>query len=267
MYDGGKNGAGVYQQIINIIPKHDIYFELFLGSGAIYRNKLPAPISFLFDIVPELIESWKSKVRPGDILQLCDSVLFLETSMVLINFLHDTSGNCFMYLDPPYPFFTRRSMAKIYQFELSDYDHERLLKSCSIAKFPVAISSYKNKMYDEMLSDWNHIEFMNQTRVGPVKECVYFNYPIPEILHDYRYIGRDFRNREKIKLSNFNLLSKFSRMPAAVRNNLIEELNKKYNSNLNQNTDCKNPNTRKRSCVSSINISINSNKKRNERTN
>lgn len=32
-YKGGKAGAGVYQQIINQIPPHDVYIEPFLGGG------------------------------------------------------------------------------------------------------------------------------------------------------------------------------------------------------------------------------------------
>ena len=41
-YFGGKNGSGVYQTIINQIPKHSVYCELFLGRGTIMRYKKPA---------------------------------------------------------------------------------------------------------------------------------------------------------------------------------------------------------------------------------
>jgi hypothetical protein len=42
VYAGGKNGAGVYQTIINLMPPHDVYIEPFLGGGAIMRQKRPA---------------------------------------------------------------------------------------------------------------------------------------------------------------------------------------------------------------------------------
>ena len=42
-YAGGKDGAGVYQAIINQMPEHRIYVELFLGMGAALRHKRPAP--------------------------------------------------------------------------------------------------------------------------------------------------------------------------------------------------------------------------------
>ena len=32
-YPGGKNGAGVYQKIINLMPPHDRYFEPLGGRG------------------------------------------------------------------------------------------------------------------------------------------------------------------------------------------------------------------------------------------
>lgn len=41
-YPGGKNGSGVYQAIINLMPPHRVYIEPFLGGGAIMRLKRPA---------------------------------------------------------------------------------------------------------------------------------------------------------------------------------------------------------------------------------
>ena len=41
-YPGGKNGAGIYERIINHMPPHETYIEDLLGSGAVLRNKRPA---------------------------------------------------------------------------------------------------------------------------------------------------------------------------------------------------------------------------------
>ncbi|MEL4287149.1 hypothetical protein AAEI02_19675 [Shewanella xiamenensis] len=41
-YLGGKNGSGVYQAIINLLPPHDTYIEGFLGTGAVMKRKAPA---------------------------------------------------------------------------------------------------------------------------------------------------------------------------------------------------------------------------------
>lgn len=55
IYPGGKNGYGMYQKIINQIPRHDKYIELFLGSGSILRHKRPAQQNTGVDIDPHPI--------------------------------------------------------------------------------------------------------------------------------------------------------------------------------------------------------------------
>jgi DNA adenine methylase len=52
VYPGGKNGAGVYQTIINLMPPHDVYIEPFLGGGAIMRQKRPALLNIGLDLEP-----------------------------------------------------------------------------------------------------------------------------------------------------------------------------------------------------------------------
>src|SRR5271154_4598059 len=49
-YPGGKNGAGVYQTIINLIPPHAVYIEPFLGGGAVMRLKRPAAVNVGLDL-------------------------------------------------------------------------------------------------------------------------------------------------------------------------------------------------------------------------
>lgn len=50
MYPGGKNGAGVYQRIINLMPPHEVYIEPFLGSGAVLAHKRPALVNIGIDL-------------------------------------------------------------------------------------------------------------------------------------------------------------------------------------------------------------------------
>ena len=62
-------------------------------------------------------------------------------------------------------------------------------------------------------------------------EWIWMNYPPPVELHDYRYLGDTFRDRERIKRKTKNLVSKLKRMPILERQALlaaISSANEKY---------------------------------------
>lgn len=219
-YNGGKNGSGTYQQIINLIPHHNLYIEGFLGSGAIYKNKVLADKCILIDKDPEI-----KKFLPGSTIYNFDTISFIETSYPLINIIHNSGTAVFIYLDPPYPFFTRRDpKKKLYKIEMTNQDHEKLLVAAGNLKCYVMISSYKNELYNNFLKGWNTHEFEVQTRHGKATECLYFNYPKPEILHDYRYVGNNYREREFLKAQKNRTVHKILKMPAVQRNSILSEL-------------------------------------------
>lgn len=56
-YPGGKNGAGVFQMIINHMPPHRVYLEPFAGGAAVLRLKRPAALSIAADRDPAAIEA------------------------------------------------------------------------------------------------------------------------------------------------------------------------------------------------------------------
>lgn len=223
-YTGGKNGAGTYQQIINHIPKHKVYIEGFLGSGAILKNKLAADTSICYDRDRAIIKTWSESKQPGCTFISDDTIRLLKTSWPLINLIHNSGTAVFIYLDPPYPFRSRKSKNDLYNYEMMDLQHKQMLTHCLKLNCYVMISSYKNNLYDQILKGWNTHQFESQTRNGKATECIYFNYDPPTILHDYRYLGNDFREREKIKGSRKRIISKFKRMPATIRNDILTEL-------------------------------------------
>lgn len=49
-YLGAKSGSGVFQAIINLIPPHDTYIELFLGTGAVLSKKEKSPREIGIDL-------------------------------------------------------------------------------------------------------------------------------------------------------------------------------------------------------------------------
>ena len=54
-YKGHKNIEGVYHKIINHIPKHNIYYELFAGSAAVYsKMSVPSGKVYLIELDNEV---------------------------------------------------------------------------------------------------------------------------------------------------------------------------------------------------------------------
>jgi len=209
-YPGGKNGSGVYQQIINLIPPHDTYVEPFLGSGAIMRLIRPARASIGIDINPDVIAELRQSVTPDLSLIVGDGIKYLEETLIF--------PDTFIYCDPPYLMSTRSSTRQIYAHEMNDTDHSRLLRAIVALKCLVMISGYPNAMYDDALSSWRTHTFMTTNRGGGhVTEKLWMNYPTPKELHDYRYLGTNFREREKLKRKKKRWTTRLQAMPALER--------------------------------------------------
>jgi len=212
-YPGGKQGSGVYQQIINLIPPHKTYIEPFLGSGAILRMKQPATINIAIDIDPAVAKNPLWRRSPNLTVLQDDALAWLHKN----TFGSDT----FIYIDPPYLIHTRRSPRRIYPYELSNNDHFRLLQIIKKLECMVMISGYPNAFYDDALSSWWTKTFQATTR-GNVcaTEKLWMNYPPPTQLHDYRYLGEDFRERERIKRKKKRWISRLLSMPDLERHAL-----------------------------------------------
>lgn len=202
-YNGCKGGNGVYQQIISLIPPHKILIVPFLGHCGIVRNIVAADILISVDASAKVIEAWKKYLiqyllyiyadgsgnkfiktnstlgdLPGIIyLYQEDALLFLKKKVRYL--IHKYNDTPVIYLDPPYPFSTRKSIAKLYQYEMTDKQHIHLLSIISkMTDLNVLISSYKNKMYDDKLINWNQHSFSVGTRQGKAIETVYYNFQI-----------------------------------------------------------------------------------------
>lgn len=83
--------------------------------------------------------------------------------------------NVFMYIDPPYLLGTRSG--KQYKHEMTDTDHEELLKELLQNKAKIMISGYESDMYNEYLKDWTKMYFNSCAEHGkPRREVVWMNY-------------------------------------------------------------------------------------------
>lgn len=96
--------------------------------------------------------------------------------------------NVLMYLDPPYVLGTRS--AKQYKHEMSDADHEELLKTLLQSEAQIIISGYESDMYNDYLKDWNKKTFQSNAEYGLKREeVVWFNFETDKQMNLFDFIG------------------------------------------------------------------------------
>jgi DNA adenine methylase len=263
-YPGGKNGAGVYQTIINQIPPHRVYVEAFCGSAAVWRHKRPADLSYLIDIDPDVTSTignsalppgrqggnadarsnlgeWADDSGPrGDRHAPAIQVICADASRWLSGLLkrlkergRQPARDYFVYLDPPYMGSSRRSgpQRRVYRYEMmgdeaiGETDHRELLTVLLALPCPVALSGYDSPLYTEMLASWRRLDYQAMTRGGKMAtESLWMNYVEPRELHDYRYLGRNFRERQDFKRMRARWLARLEAMPRVKRMALMAAL-------------------------------------------
>ena len=215
-YPGGKAGDGVYQKIINLMPPHRVYVEPFLGGGAIMRLKKPAACSIGIDADGDVVQMWR--VRP----ETPNLTVLQGSAFEWLDDHPDLRSDVLIYCDPPYLLDTRRQHRLIYRCELSDADHVRLLSILRSLPCMVMISGYLSDLYSMTLHDWRSVSFQARTRGGSsATEWVWMNFPEPLELHDYQYLGDDFRQRERIKRKTARWRRRLSEMPVLERHAIM----------------------------------------------
>jgi hypothetical protein len=234
-WDGGK--GRLYQCLINLMPPHLTYIEPFLGGGAVMLKKRPAALNIGLDLYERAVDQVACELAPaylasgdqvssllppvgvaiavnggasvspsvpilanvvtnGDaparyLFGVVDSLSWLETAAVYSQTL--------IYADPPYLRETRIQQRPLYRYEFDEADHVRLLSILLSLDCMVMVSGYWSELYADMLVDWNVLSFPSYTRSGrSVDEYVWMNYAKPDRLHDYTFLGDDYRERERI---------------------------------------------------------------------
>src|SRR3990167_3557767 len=216
-YPGGKNGEGTYQWIINHMPPHETYIEGFVGSGAIMKLKKPAHTSIVIDRDSRMLEPFRHSA--GILAIWSDAISWLRTGG------GGDDAQTLIYLDPPYLMSTRRSKEKLYKHELTDEQHVELLHTIKSLKCMVMISGYMSELYATELRGWRTDSLRVITRGGkPAIEYLWLNFPPPIELHDYRYLGANFRAREKIKRQKQRWVARLQRMPELQRWAMFEAI-------------------------------------------
>lgn len=242
-YPGGKNGAGVYQKIINQMPKHRLYIEPFLGSGAIFKMKKPAEISLLSDADYMALQNFcididfsidRRSVDKFIIFSYNENQLGIRNSSALEAFESlrpykniypglSLGLDVLIYADPPYIAAECTPGRPLYKFDMPFADqHEEFLAEFVALPCMKMISHYKCALYDDMLTGWRQISYNSPTRGGWKTDTLYMSFPEPVELHDYQYLGDTYRKREKIKIKRQNWERKITNMPVLERSLLFE---------------------------------------------
>jgi site-specific DNA-adenine methylase len=217
MYCGGKNSGGAYQTIINQIPPHKIYMELFLGSGAVLRNKRPANLDIGVDRDADLIDVFDYARGKNFKFHNSCGMEFLERFEV-----QEKAADVFIYADPPYLMSTRQSQRNLYKYEMTRTDHIRLLELLKASQCNICISGYESDLYNNMLKDWRKVIYYQTDRAGRRrKECLWCNYPEPEELHDYSFLGDDFIDRQRIRRKIQRHVDRLQQLPPRERNAIL----------------------------------------------
>jgi site-specific DNA-adenine methylase len=227
--------------LVNQIPPHSHLIVPFAGHCAIVRNmRLPSQV-LINDLDGKVTRWWRrhleeTTLKPEteyspqiEIRQQCGLELLEE---VRRRFLPGGVPP-FVYLDPPYLLSTRKSATR-YRHELTHDEHVRLLAIAKELPCRVMISGYSSKLYQQQLADWRHFDFPSQTRGGMATEHVWCNYAEPTELQDYRWLGRDRRERFKLVRREQNLIEKLSRLPAIERNALLMAIDSHFGGRRSQ---------------------------------
>jgi DNA adenine methylase len=201
-----------------MMPPHRRYVEAFLGSGAVLRHKRPAEVNVGIDVDGSIIAAHSASGHAGCQFICADAVEWIAGQT--------WTAEDLLYCDPPY-LGSARSMKgrQIYRHEmLSEAEHRRLLRILAPLPAMVMLSGYASALYDGELRGWNRLEYGAMTRGGPATEVVWYNFAAPTRLHDYRYLGRNFRERLRINRKIKRMARRLARLPVLERNAIIASL-------------------------------------------
>ncbi len=211
-FRGGKFRC--YQRLINLIPPHRVYVESHLGGGAVIRHKKPAEENIGVDLDRQSLARFKG--FPANFTFICSSAeAFLDGRRF--------TGDEFVYADPPYWPEARRSTRPVYRHDYTEADHQQLLALLRRIDCQVMISGYDNDTYNRVLRGWRRETFWGTSHTGRREESVWMNYPAGE-LHDTRFIGATYRERQGVQRKRLRWVARFLREPVAVRQALLADL-------------------------------------------
>lgn len=180
------------------------------------RNKRAARSNIGIEIDPEVIGMWEKMSPVGFELVHDDAIDYLKK--------YRFTGKELVYSDPPYLRETRKKDERLYRYDYSREQHRELLEVLKSLSCMVMISGYESALYNELLKGWYTHCFQAACHHGVATEWLWMNYSPPVELHDYRYLGNTFRERERIKRKSERWVARLQSMPILERQALLSAI-------------------------------------------
>ncbi|EOE7224526.1 DNA adenine methylase [Clostridioides difficile] len=124
----------------------------------------------------KVVGKWNKlpKIILDTAIRLKDAEIENRDAVELIKKYNKT--DCLIYVDPPYLIKTRTQ--KMYNVEMeTEEEHEELLKTLLKFSGYVILSGYDSDLYNEMLKNWNKLEFRAYAEQGKLrKEVLWANF-------------------------------------------------------------------------------------------
>lgn len=224
-YPGGKAAMGAAQNIINQMPPHETYVELFAGNAAVWRQKRAAKISVLVEKDAGQAAKIDNSLVQGSAV-ICGCALEWLRQFIS-HTTPEAQKRVVIYADPPYWTASLKSRQR-YRVKFNEWEHQTLILLLRETSANVILSGYNNPFYENALHNWRTYEFSACGRDGKSHiETLWMNFAEPKLLHDYRFLGRNFREREVIRRRLNRTAQKINHWPkieqAAVIARLIEQ--------------------------------------------
>jgi DNA adenine methylase len=164
--------------IINEMPPHNLFLELFIGKKPIMRLKRRASINIGLDSDPDVVAAAAERYRDCGFTLICeDAIAFLGRN----EWLHPQGKELVYCALPQLGSNHRRESTQTYQSFLLEV----------LRELPgmVIIAGAWHELYQHQLADWRTISYKG---AGGVDKFAWLNFDQPLQLHDYRYLENHY---------------------------------------------------------------------------
>ena len=100
----------------------------------------------------------------------------------------------------------------------------------SACRFACALDVERHVLRDEVLSGWGRHVFTGTSHTGRREETVWLNFK-PAVLHDTRFLGETFRDRQTFKRKRARWVSRFRGEPMGVQQAILADLSSAFAGN------------------------------------